>query len=81
MFGMLPKVCREEAEKEENLTVQDSTITQLTEEFQEMKTGFSPILFLFYSMKCALLVAVSYDLGKLLFNAVGKTQNRNKSIR
>ena len=58
-----------------DLKLTESTINQLTKEFQEMKNGFSPYLFLFYTTKCVLLVAFSYDIGSSLSNTLGNIKN------
>ena len=74
--NLISKIMREDMEEGRVLTVKESTINQLTKEFQDMKKGFSPFLFLFYVTKCSLLVAFSYDIGNSLFNILGNIQNK-----
>lgn len=60
---------RKAEEAQESCPTPDCTYNPLIQEFQDMKEGFGPLLFLFYTVKCVLLISFSYEFGKSLLNS------------
>ena len=75
----LTDISRKLSQKEEEANASSASSTTsatinrygpLIREFQAMKKGFSPLLFIFYSVKSVLLVSFSYGLGQSVLNSL-----------